>query len=81
MKYIVSFYILIIPTHSISPESVSEDTLVKDIYTYISWLEQEVTEKSQESLSYDNMGLGDSRCLWAYYKLWIAICTLTLNID
>lgn len=27
--------------------------LVKDVYTYMSWLEQEVIEKSHESLSCD----------------------------
>lgn len=52
------------------------------IYTYNSWPEQEVTEKSHESLLLmpSQASSVDSRCLWAYCKLRIVIWTPTLAI-
>lgn len=46
MKYVLSFCIPIVPTHPISPGNKCRDILGKDIYTYTSWSEQEVTLKN-----------------------------------
>ena len=46
MKCVFSFCILIIPPHPIPPGNKSGDTLGKDIYTWMSCLEQEITPKS-----------------------------------
>lgn len=82
MKYVFSFCILIIPPHPIPPGNKSGDILGKDIYTWMSRWEQEITPKSlvRAFLATQPADLGDSRCLRTYYKLWILIWTLTLSM-